>query len=72
VECVRLNLDFFQTRPLVAAGNTGGMLQSQRGLTVERAAQGPWDGDLIIGGRVAEARIEAVLLFRDPFDRSAT
>lgn len=57
---------FFQTRELVATGNTGRLLQEQLGLQVERVAHGPFGGDLIIGGRVAEGRIEAVLFFRDP------
>ena len=51
---------------LVATGNTGRMLQEQLGLDVERVAHGPSGGDLIIGGRVAEGLIQAVLFLRDP------
>ncbi len=65
-EFVAKNLDFFKSRRLVATGNTGSLLSSQLGLTVERVAHGPEGGDLIIGGRVAEGKIEAVLFLRDP------
>ena len=66
LEFVRLHLDFFRTQTLVATGNTGRMLQERLGLDVERVAHGPQGGDLIIGGRVAEGKIEALLFFRDP------
>lgn len=66
LEFVRLHLDFFRTQTLVATGNTGRMLQERLGLDVERVAHGPQGGDLIIGGRVAEGKFEALLFFRDP------
>jgi methylglyoxal synthase len=66
VEFVRQHLDFFQTQPLVATGSTGALLNSVLGLNVERVAHGPSGGDLIIGGRVAEGKIAAVIFFRDP------
>jgi methylglyoxal synthase len=65
-EFVGRHVEFLQTRQLVATGNTGKMLQDKWGLQVERVAHGPYGGDLIIGGRVAERKIEAVLFFRDP------
>ena len=58
--------DFFAMQQLVATGNTGRMLQEKLGLDVERVAHGPSGGDLIIGGRVAEGQIQAVLFLRDP------
>jgi len=66
LEFVRRHLDFFRTQTLVATGHTGKMLADQLGLTVERVAHGPHGGDLIIGGRVAEGIVTAVLFFRDP------
>ncbi|HEX6985221.1 MAG TPA: methylglyoxal synthase [Planctomycetaceae bacterium] len=66
IEFVRRHADFFRSRKLVATGNTGELLASECGLEVERVAHGPLGGDLMIGGRVAEGRIEAVLFFRDP------
>ena len=63
---VREHLDFFRGKSMVATGNTGKLLQDELGLTVERVTHGPLGGDLVIGGRVAENRIKAVLFFRDP------
>ena len=63
---VRSHLEFFRTQQLVATGNTGRMLATELGLEVERVAHGPEGGDLIIGGRVAQGLVHAVLFFRDP------
>lgn len=66
LDFVRGHLDFFRTQTLVATGNTGKLLHDELGLAVERVIHGPEGGDLIIGGRVAEGKIAAVLFFRDP------
>lgn len=66
LEFVRSHIDFFRSHQLIATGNTGKMLADELGLNVERVTHGPHGGDLIIGGRVAEGKIEAVLFFRDP------
>ena len=66
LEFVRAHVDFFRQQKLVATGNTGKLLSEQLGLTIERVTHGPFGGDLIIGGRVAEGLIQAVLFFRDP------
>jgi len=66
VEFVRRHLDFFRSVPLVATGSTGGRLNAELGLNVERVAHGPNGGDLIIGGRVATGQVKAVIFFRDP------
>lgn len=66
LEFVRRHLNFFRTRTPVATGNMGRMISVNRGLSVECWAHGPHGGDLIIGGRVAEGRVEAVLFRRDP------
>lgn len=66
LDFVRSHLDYFSSQQLVATGNTGSMLNEHLGLNVERVAHGPSGGDLIIGGRVAEGKIAAVLFFRDP------
>lgn len=66
LDFVRTHLDFFRSQRLVATGSTGKMLQEQLGLKVECVAHGPFGGDLIIGGRVAQNEVAAVLFFRDP------
>ena len=66
IDFVRRHIDFFRSKPLVATGNTGDLLDAECGLRVDRVAHGPLGGDLMIGGRVADGKIEAVLFFRDP------
>jgi methylglyoxal synthase len=66
VEFVRRHLDFFRPLRLVATGNTGALLVAELGLDVECVTHGPNGGDLIIGGRVAQKLVTAVLFFRDP------
>lgn len=66
LEFVKRHLDLLSKYSLVATGNTGTMLERELGIEVERVVHGPHGGDLIIGGRVAEGRIMAVLFFRDP------
>ena len=66
VDFVRRNLPLFQRYPLVATGSTGKLLRDELQLNVECVAHGPEGGDLIIGGRVAEGKITAVIFFRDP------
>jgi methylglyoxal synthase len=66
LEFVRDHLGFFAQQRLVATGQTGRMLHAELGLEVEEVAHGPAGGDLIIGGRVAQGMIVAVLFFRDP------
>lgn len=60
------HLEFFRSIPLVATGNTGALLNAELGLNVERVAHGPYGGDLIIGARVTEGAVRAVIFFRDP------
>lgn len=66
LDFVRDHVEFFRTQKLVATGNTGRMLSDELGLEIERVAHGPEGGDLIIGGRVAEGKIAAILFLRDP------
>ncbi len=66
LEFVRTHLEFFRTETLVATGSTGRLLNEELGLNIERVAHGPDGGDLIIGGRVAEGRVKAVIFLRDP------
>lgn len=66
VDFVRRYRPLFASHPLVATGSTGKLLREELGLDVECVAHGPEGGDLIIGGRVAEGKITAVIFFRDP------
>jgi len=66
VEFVRQHVEFFRTQQLVATGHTGTLLHDELGLEIERVTHGPEGGDLIIGGRVAQGTVKAVIFFRDP------
>ena len=58
--------DFLQRCTLCATGTTGGRLQDEVGLVVERLHSGPLGGDLQIGARLAVEQIDAVIFLRDP------
>jgi methylglyoxal synthase len=51
---------------LMATGTTGGRLQTDVGLEVERLLSGPMGGDLQIGARLSTGLVDAVIFLRDP------
>jgi methylglyoxal synthase len=68
-EIVRLAgefIGFLRGCTLCATGTTGGRLQDELGLTVERLLSGPLGGDLQIGARLAQGEIDVVIFLRDP------
>ncbi|MDR3707912.1 MAG: methylglyoxal synthase [Capsulimonadaceae bacterium] len=60
-----------QAYDLIATRTTGGHLEAEVGLTVEKMLSGPLGGDLQIGGQVAEGKIAAVIFLRDPLTAHA-
>jgi methylglyoxal synthase len=60
------HIEFFRSRRLVATGSTGALVNEHHGLSAECVAHGPEGGDLIIGGRIAQGLVRAVIFFRDP------
>jgi methylglyoxal synthase len=51
---------------LMGTSTTGGRLRDEVGLAVECLLSGPLGGDLQIGARLAEGRVDAVVFLRDP------
>jgi len=59
-------VDVLRRCQLIATGTTGGRIADAHGLTVERMLSGPYGGDLQIGARLAEGRVDVVVFLRDP------
>jgi len=66
VRFVRVHRGIFRRFRIVATGTTGGLVEQQVGLVVERLKSGPEGGDLQIGARVAEGGLDALVFLRDP------
>lgn len=63
---VRDYIDVFRQHELVATDGTGRTLQDKTQLNIQRVMHGPDGGDLMIGARIAQNEIDAVIFFRDP------
>ncbi len=63
---VRKYRDILSLLPLIATRTTGGVIEKETGLTVNKALSGPMGGDLQIGAMIAEGRVRAVIFLRDP------
>ena len=60
------HLPLLQRCKVLATGTTGGRLNGELGLDVERFLSGPLGGDLQIGAKLSEGQVDAVIFLRDP------
>ena len=68
VEWARFNLATLREFHLVATGTTGGLLEKELGLSVEKLRSGPLGGDQQIGAKIVEGQIDLVIFFWDPLE----
>lgn len=66
VQFARQHKAILSNYPLIATSTTGGAIEAEVGLPVERMLSGPLGGDLQIGAQIAEGKIKAVIFLRDP------
>ena len=65
IRFAREHITLLRKSTLIATRTTGGLLASELGLTVQCMLSGPEGGDLQIGARIAEGKIDAVIFLRD-------
>ena len=66
VEWAGTHKDVLSKCKVLATGTTGGRLQKDVGLDVERLLSGPLGGDAQLGAMIAEGRLDALIFFIDP------
>lgn len=68
LEWAHFNRDTLDGHKLVATGTTGGLLEAELGLAVQRLMSGPLGGDQQVGAKIAQGEIDAVVFFWDPLE----
>jgi methylglyoxal synthase len=68
LEWVKYNLGTLENHTLYATGTTGMMLKNELGLKINSLMSGPLGGDMEIGSRIAEGKIDFLIFFWDPLE----
>lgn len=66
IDWCQKNKDILSRHLLCGTGTTGKMIHEATGLAVKCYLSGPLGGDLEIGGKVAEGKIDLIIFFSDP------
>jgi methylglyoxal synthase len=68
VEWARCNKDTLAHHELVATSTTGAVIQAELDIPVARLHSGPLGGDLQLGAKIVEGKIDLLLFFWDPLE----
>jgi methylglyoxal synthase len=68
VEWARDNKDKLARHHLLATSTTGAVLEAELGIPTERVHSGPLGGDVQLGAKIAEGKIDLLLFFWDPLE----
>ncbi len=68
LDWVKFNVETLKEHSLFATGTTGKMLSDETGVKIKRMLSGPLGGDLEIGARIAELKMDVLIFFWDPLE----
>jgi methylglyoxal synthase len=68
LEWVGKNGEYLRGQQLVATGTTGGLVEKQLGVPVQKLITGPLGGDQQLGAMIAEGGLDLIIFFWDPLE----